>query len=619
MPKKSAKRRPRESQSTTDTTDKPSKTGLWSLVVVGTIVVAGCGWYFIANRNDTPSHESNSSAAWDVAEKIVVRLPNNDPNSDGWGSEAFEVESKKHLKQLIAELIAFQIEPAKGFDFLAADFRCTDFVGNEFDEFYETPPFRIRRIKSLPLLHEGKSGLRTAIAHFRERYPQAKYDSFEIKVVGVDLSAPKQPVTTQLVSMAGEFEGTHFEIHATWEAHWTETKRLQSLWVSKVEESTLTQTPPLFADCTTTVLGELTAEGSLIERGHADYYQRYERRFGHQNSSYHGLAIGDANGDNLDDVYLCHPGGLANQLLIRQADGSVIDSAASAGLDWLDRTHSALFVDLDNDEDQDLVIGKQNFVLILSNNGNGVFQVEARLGPRKHLPLSLAAADYDSDGDLDIYVCYYEIGVPLPQHDANNGPKNTLWRNDGRKSDEDDWQFKDVTKEVGLDQNNNRFSFAACWEDYDNDGDLDLYVANDFGRNNLFQFEKGRFKDVASRANAEDTASGMSVSFADYDHDGRMDLYISNMFSSAGNRIATQPRFQSTATDEARDLLHRQARGNSLFRATTEGKFEDVSVSMNVTMGRWAWGSLFADINNDSYDDLCIANGYITNNFADDL
>ena len=102
--------------------------------------------------------------------------------------------------------------------------------------------------------------------------------------------------------------------------------------------------------------------------------------------------------------------------------------------------------------------------------------------------MSLAAADFDEDGDLDVYACCYSqratsplMGRPVPYHDANNGGRNLLFRNDGR------WRFQDVTRQVGLDENNRRFSFAACWEDYDNDGDLDLYVANDYGRNNLYE------------------------------------------------------------------------------------------------------------------------------------
>ena len=99
----------------------------------------------------------------------------------------------------------------------------------------------------------------------------------------------------------------------------------------------------------------------------------------------------------------------------------------------------------------------------------------------------MAAADYDNDGDLDIYVCGRDasgaikaeqgaLGIPMPYYDANNGGPTTLFQNDG------DFIFIDVTKAVGMDVNNQRFSLACAWEDFDNDGDQDIYVANDFGR-----------------------------------------------------------------------------------------------------------------------------------------
>jgi len=170
---------------------------------------------------------------------------------------------------------------------------------------------------------------------------------------------------------------------------------------------------------------------------------------------------------------------------------------------------------------------------------------------------------------------------------------------------------------LGLDVNNRRFSFAASWEDYDNDGDPDLYVANDYGRNNLYRNDRGeegrhQFVDVAAEAGVEDISAGMAVSWGDYDADGWMDLYVSNMWSSAGNRVAYQRQFQSGAEAETLAAMQRHARGNSLFRNLGNGTFEDVSVSQGVTLGRWAWGSRFVDLNSDGWEDLVVANGFIT-------
>jgi len=236
---------------------------------------------------------------------------------------------------------------------------------------------------------------------------------------------------------------------------------------------------------------------------------------------------------------------------------------------------------------------------------------------------SLSAADYDNDGKLDIYACGYQsdgedarqgaLATPLPFHDANNGGQNLLLKNQGN------WIFKDMTEAVGLNQNNKRFSFAATWEDYDNDGDLDLYVANDYGRNNLYNNQGGVFIDVAAQAGVEDKAAGMSVGWSDVDHDGFMDLYISNMYSNAGNRITYQSQFITKAKGDDKAEFQRFARGNTLFRNLGDGSFSDISEPAGVTMGRWAWGSVFADFNNDSLDDIIVANGFITSTDSGDL
>ena len=279
----------------------------------------------------------------------------------------------------------------------------------------------------------------------------------------------------------------------------------------------------------------------------------------------------------------------------------------------------------DNDGDQDLVAATIFALTIYANDGTGVF------APRLAIPecdrvFSLTAADYDRDGQLDIYACRYrpdaefdfELPLPMPYHDANNGGRNFLLRNEGNL------KFKDVTSQVGLDQDNRRFSFAAAWEDFDNDGDQDLYVANDYGRNCLYVNEAGSFTNIAESANVEDIASGMSVSWSDFNHDGKFDVYVSNMYSKAGNRITRQPQFTQHRDPISLAQIQRHARGNTLFAGTvgdadTSASFQDVSEVQHATMGRWAWGSLFVDINNDSWDDVLIVNGLMTTEDSGDL
>jgi hypothetical protein len=178
-------------------------------------------------------------------------------------------------------------------------------------------------------------------------------------------------------------------------------------------------------------------------------------------------------------------------------------------------------------------------------------------------------------------------------------------------------QFEDVTGKVGLDQNNKRFSFAASFEDYDNDGDQDLYVANDYGRNNLFRNDNGSFTDVAASAGVEDISAGMAVSWGDYNNDGYIDLYVSNMYSSAGQRITYQRNFMTEASEDTRRQMQRHAGGNTLFKNMGDGTFRDVSQTSNTNMGRWAWGSIFFDYNNDSQLDIFVPNGFTTNDDDD--
>ncbi|MCA9215928.1 MAG: VCBS repeat-containing protein, partial [Planctomycetales bacterium] len=146
-----------------------------------------------------------------------------------------------------------------------------------------------------------------------------------------------------------------------------------------------------------------------------------------------------------------------------------------------------------------------------------------------------------------------------------------------------------------------------------------LYVANDFGRNCWYRNDGGRFTDVAAEANIEDIASGMSVTFSDFNHDGKFDIYVSNMFSTAGQRTTAQNHYKKAFASNDLSKLRRLARGNTLFRQGLNNIYVDVSLEANVNMGRWAWGSLFADVNNDSWDDLLVSNGFLSTSDTGDL
>jgi len=86
-----------------------------------------------------------------------------------------------------------------------------------------------------------------------------------------------------------------------------------------------------------------------------------------------GLTVGDANGDGLDDLYVCQPGGLPNRLFLQTPEGTAVDFSVLAEVDWLDSTSSALFVDMDNDSDQDLVLATLTGLLVMENDGTARF------------------------------------------------------------------------------------------------------------------------------------------------------------------------------------------------------------------------------------------------------
>jgi hypothetical protein len=111
----------------------------------------------------------------------------------------------------------------------------------------------------------------------------------------------------------------------------------------------------------------------------------------------------------------------------------------------------------------------------------------------------------------------------------------------------------------------------------------------------------------------------MAITWGDFDRDGWMDAFVSNMYSSAGNRIAFQTKFQPEAAPEFKRRFQRLARGNTLLRNRGDSSFEDLSAEAGIEMGRWAWGSHFADLNNDGWEDLVVSNGYITTEDMGDL
>ncbi|MDF1710979.1 MAG: VCBS repeat-containing protein, partial [Akkermansiaceae bacterium] len=91
------------------------------------------------------------------------------------------------------------------------------------------------------------------------------------------------------------------------------------------------------------------------------------------------------------------------------------------------------------------------------------------------------------------------------------------------------------------------------------------------------------------------------------------------MYSSAGNRVMTQPQFLASADKNLKAKMFQLAQGNTLFTNNGDGAFTDEGVSKGVGMGRWSWGSIFVDFNNDGWEDIFVTNGFVTGREEDDL
>ena len=328
-----------------------------------------------------------------------------------------------------------------------------------------------------------------------------------------------------------------------------------------------------------------------------------------------GVALFDYDNDGDLDLYLINSltvdlvkskGKTKSELYRNDGNGKFTDVSVKAGVSDIGWGMGVAIGDYNNDGFEDVYVTCLGPNHLLKNNGNGTFtEVTDKAGvsdPRWSTGASFV--DYDRDGDLDLFVSNYvdfdlnnlpEFGQgkscqykSIPVQCGPRGLKgagDTLYRNNGNGS------FTDVSKEAGVADENGFYGLGVIASDFDDDGLIDIFVANDSTPNFHYKNQgNGTFKEIGFIAGTAVNENGseqgsMGVTVGDYDHDGKLDLFVTNF------------------ADEYNTLYHNNGRG-----------FTDVSFAAKVaavSLPYVGWGTKFFDYDNDGWVDLMVANGHV--------
>lgn len=355
-----------------------------------------------------------------------------------------------------------------------------------------------------------------------------------------------------------------------------------------------------------------------------------------------GAAFGDFDNDGYDDLFLVSAGGnlelpddqlLPSLLQRNRGDGTFELVTAFPDL----RIHGmgAAWGDFDDDGFIDLVVtGYHTLRLFHNDGGTGHFTTVDLPVDGQAFYSGATWGDFDNDGRLDLHVCGYveyqiteadrqknsdqfDTSVPFTLNPASFNPgRNLLFHNNG------DGNFTEVAEKLGVSNPTGR-SLGAVWCDFDEDGWLDLYVANDVSDNAYYHNEHGTFRDIAHAAWVADYRSAMGLAVGDWNNDGDDDLFVAHWVAQENalydntyadffkNPNAKPPNAESQHADATTSNRVSGAEGPE-GSDKPKARFVDVADMHGlgqISLPFVGWGSEFVDLDQDGWLDLLVANG----------
>ncbi len=322
------------------------------------------------------------------------------------------------------------------------------------------------------------------------------------------------------------------------------------------------------------------------------------KRVGLDTRSLCGGAISDDfNGDGLLDIVASNwdPKGQL-KYFINTGKGKFIDQTEQAGLTGLYGGLNINQTDYNNDGYPDIYVMRGGWLAelgrypnsLIRNNGDGTFTdvtIEAGLAKENFPTQTSSWADYNNDGLLDLYVGNEILGeTPAPSQ---------LFHNNG------DGTFTDVAARAGV--QNNRYTKAVVWGDYDNDDDPDLYVSCHGERNRLYRNNgDGTFTDVAPALGVDKPIWSFPAWFWDFNNDGVLDIFVANYKSEEGTHRVARSYLG----------LSHQSETLCLYQGDGKGGFREVSREQKLTQLSIPMGANFGDLDNDGFPDFYLGTGY---------